>query len=157
MAGRPRKVVALATGKIGKEKRLNRKRQEEQIKLDREDLVKAPEWLSDFAKEEFYRIVRETEKISLLDNLDKNYLAMYADAYDRYVKATLELQKNGDVLETEKGPVTSPFLNVLTKAAKEMKDASKLLGLAITDRLRLIVPTKTEEKTENKYLKYLKA
>jgi len=153
--GRPRKIVALSTRKISKQEKLERMRQEKNIRLDRDELMEAPEWLSEVAKEEFYRVVREAGKIPLLDNLDKNYLAIYADAFDRYVNASRKLQEHGDVVSTEKnGLAVSPWLNVLTKAAKEMKDASKLLGLATTDRLRLIVP-KVEEKPENKFLKYL--
>ena len=35
MAGRPRKAVGVSKGKIGKEKRLSRKIQEEKIRVDR--------------------------------------------------------------------------------------------------------------------------
>ena len=56
MAGRPRKVIDISTGKIGKEAIKNRKIQEEKLKLGREQL-KAPEWLRDEAKEKMQEIL----------------------------------------------------------------------------------------------------
>ena len=84
MAGRPRKAVGVSTGKIGKEKRLNRKIQESKIRVDRLQLEEgAPDWLSPEAAEEYMRIVHEAGKIDLLDNIDRAFLAIYADNYDR--------------------------------------------------------------------------
>ena len=86
MGGRPRKIVGISTGKIGKEKRINRKIQEEKLRLDRDQLeAGAPPWLSPLAQEEYMRVVQEAGKIRLLDNLDLAVLAIYADNYDRYV------------------------------------------------------------------------
>ena len=45
-AGRPRKVVSISTGKIGKEKIKARLEQEKKIKVGREHLAEPPEWLS---------------------------------------------------------------------------------------------------------------
>lgn len=52
VAGRPRKALGLATGKIGKQEKLNRQVQEQKLKLDIDDL-NHPEWLSEFGQEEF--------------------------------------------------------------------------------------------------------
>ena len=85
MAGRPRKAVGVSKGKIGKEKRLNRKIQESKIKVDRLQLEEgAPDWLSPDAAEEYMRIVHEAGKVDLLDNIDRAFLAIYADNYDRH-------------------------------------------------------------------------
>ena len=53
MAGRPRKVVSISTGKIGKEKIKARLEQEKKIKVGREHLAEPPNWLSKNAKKEF--------------------------------------------------------------------------------------------------------
>ena len=53
MGGRPRKIVGISTGKIGKEKRINRKIQEEKLRLDRDQLeAGAPSWLPPLAQEQ---------------------------------------------------------------------------------------------------------
>lgn len=155
--GRPRKVVALSTGKIGKAEKLKRQAQESTVKIDRDDLERgAPDWLTERAKEEYLRVVREAAKVPFLDNLDKHIVAMYADAVDKYISAAEKLHKFGDVIKTDAGLTVSPYLAVQKKAEDTIFKCSSRLGLATTDRLRLIVP-KVEEKSENKYLKFLKA
>ena len=159
MRGRPRKVVAISTGKIGKEKRLNRAIQEKAIKLGRDQLeANVPAWLNCEAAAEYSRVVAEAAKINLLDNLDLSTLAIYADAYARYVEASRHMQDEGLTVAGAKGAeIPSPYLVIADKSANMIFKCSAKLGLATTDRLRLIVPTKTEEREENKFLKYLKA
>lgn len=156
MAGRPRKAVGVSKGKIGKEKQLNRKIQESKIKVDRLQLeVDVPEWLSPEAAEEYMRIVREAGKIDLLDNIDRAFLAIYADNYDRYTKASAALQKEGLTVMTEDGEFPSLYIKIANDAATQIHRCSTKLGLAATDRLKLIVPTATDDKPKNKFLKYL--
>lgn len=155
--GRPRKLIALSNRRISKKDKLERQRQESAIKTDREQLEAAPAWLTDEAKTEYLRVVQEAGKVPFLDNLDLHFVAMYADAYHRYIRAAEQLKKHGDVVKMEDGTVAiSPFLAVMKKAEDTIFKCSSRLGLATTDRLRLIVP-KVEEKAENKFLKYLKA
>ena len=153
MAGRPRKVTDLSTRKISKEERHNKKVQEEKIRLDREALeAGAPDWLSPDAAGEYNRIVTEAKKIELFDNLDLTVLALYADNYARYVDATRQIQRLGAVITSDTGKVfISPYIIIADKAATQILKCSTKLGLAVTDRLKLIVPTK-EEKSINKFL-----
>ncbi len=152
---RPRKVVGISTGKIGKQAKLNREIQEGQLKLDRKNLESgAPEWLSDIAAVEYNRVVYEAGKINLLDNLDLTVLAIYADNYSRYVEASGNLRNHGSLVPGKFGPVASPYVAIADKTATQILKCSAKLGLATTDRLKLIVPTK-EEKGVNKFLRYL--
>lgn len=155
--GRPRKIVDISTGKIGKDKIASRKQQEEKVKLERDQLV-APEWLSSTAKEEFERVVTEAGSINLLDNLDLGILAIYCNAYNCYVNLTNEIKQTGYLGERESRYGTyetvHPLLSAQEKYVKQIMQCSTKLGLATTDRLKLIVPTKDESAT-NKYLKYL--
>lgn len=156
MAGRPRKSVTVHKGKRSKEERLNRKIQESKIKVDRLQLeAGAPDWLSPDAAEEYMRIVREAGKIDLLDNIDRAFLAIYADNYDRYTKASAALQREGLIVATENGAYLSPYIKIASDAATQIHRCSAKLGLAATDRLKLIVPTATDDKPKNKFLKYL--
>ena len=90
----------------------------------------------------------------MLDNLDVAALAIYADQFDRYTKASLAIQKDGAVITGKSGRMMNPAVNVQVKAAELIAKMSTKLGLATTDRLKLIVPTK-EEKKVNKFLKYV--
>ena len=153
----PRKVIALSTAKIGKEKTMNRKRQEEELKIDRLAIENGPpEWLDETAAAEFMRVVHEAGKLPLFDNLDLSVLAVYAQNYSVFVEASTQLQKYGLVVKANGMPMPSPYVNVADKAAAKILQCSSKLGLAVTDRLKLIVPDKGEVKNDvNKYLKYL--
>lgn len=156
MGGRPRKIVDISTGKIGKEKRLNRKVQEEKLKLERDQLeAEAPAWLSADAQEEYMRVVQEAGKIRLLDNLDLAVLAIYADNYDRYMSASLALQRYGLTVMGKHERKPSPHIKIANDAATQILRCSTKLGLAATDRLKLIVPTQPEERPVNKFLRFL--
>ena len=158
MAGRPRKIISISAGKIGKEKRKSRLEQEQKIKVGREQLCSPPEWLSKGAKEEFERVVEEAGHVELLDNLDLGILAMYCNAYDCYVDITEKIQKTGYLgirkTANDEYQTVHPLLVAQEKYVKQIMQCSTKLGLATTDRLKLIVPQK-EESSTNKYLKYL--
>ena len=156
MAGRPRKVVEISTGKISKKEKLNRKLQEERIKVDRSAIESgAPKWLSPSAAAEYTRVVSEAKKINLFDNLDMAILAIYADSYDKYIEATKKISEDG-MIKVWKGQLyPSPYTTIADKMATQVLKCSTKLGLAVTDRLKLIVPTK-EEKSINKFLEHLK-
>ena len=157
--GRTRKVVAISTGKIGKEKRLNRKIQEQSVKIDREQLeTEVPKWLNREAAAEYRRVVAEAAKINLLDNLDMSTLAIYANAYAMYVEASTRMSEDGMTIMGPRGAESpSPYMAIADKCASQIFRCSTKLGLATTDRLKLIVPTQSEEREENKFLKFLKA
>ena len=156
MGGRPRKVVDISTGKIGKKKRINRKIQEEKLRLERDQLESgAPAWLSPFAAEEYMRVVQEAGKVNLLDNLDLAVLAIYADNYDRYIDASCALQRQGLTVMGKHEEKPSPYIKIANDAAVQIQRCSTKLGLAATDRLKLIVPTQAEEKPVNKFLRFL--
>lgn len=156
LAGRPRKKVELSTGKIGKDKIKSRKEIEEKLRLERNELL-VPEWMNEdpIAKGEFLRVVKEAGKINLLDNLDLSVVAIYAKAYSNYVKATIIIDKDGmTVLDSNAVEKVSPYVTAQEKYVKQIFSCSTKLGLATTDRLKLVVPTNTENEV-NKFLKYL--
>lgn len=155
MPGRTAKVIQLSTAKIGKQERLNRQIQEEKIKLDRSALeAGAPDWLNETAAAEYNRVVAEAKKINLFDNLDLTVLAIYADCYSRYIEAAKATREFGLTAQSRGAFTVSPYVEVADKAATQILKCSTKLGLAVTDRLKLIVPTK-EEKSVNKFLRYL--
>lgn len=152
--GRARKVISMRKGEMPKAERQAREEGEAKIKIDAENLV-APEWLTGEAEAEFYRVVSEARKIDYLDNLDLSVLAVYCDNYARYVNAACHLNNDGLINVTDSGYATpSPYMSILNQSAKNIFTCSSKLGLAITDRLKLIVP-QTKEKPKNKYEKFL--
>jgi len=154
-----RKIVDMSTRKISKEEKINRRRQEQELKIDRagiEGAGGAPAWLDDIARAEFDRVVYEAGKIPLFDNLDRSILAIYAANYSKFVTAEQNLQKYGHVIKANGMPMPSPYVNVSDKAAAKILQCSSKLGLACTDRLKLIVPTKEAASSPvEKWLQFL--
>lgn len=151
---RPRKTLAATKKNLTKAEIEQKQEQEERIKIDRENLS-APNYLTEKAQAEFERVVREAKKIEILDNLDLSILAIYSSAYAQYLEITEEIQKTDQAYRyvTEDNKI-SPLINAQDKIIKQIMTCSSKLGLATTDRLKLIVPKK-EEGATNKYLKYL--
>lgn len=157
---RPRKIVDMSTGKIGKDNIKKRREAEKKIKVDRDELV-APEWLRADAKEEFLRVVKAAEKIGLLDNLDLGVLTIYVNAYSGYVEVTKQIMgKKGKYTKSNKGAtinktIVNPLLITQEKFVKQIMQCSTKLGLSVTDRLKLVVPEKKDDTLKNKFAKYL--
>ena len=94
------------------------------------------------------------EDNDLFDNLDLTVLAIYADCYSRYIEAAKAAREFGLTAQSRGAFTVSPYVEVADKAATQILKCSTKLGLAVTDRLKLVVPTK-EEKSVNKFLRYL--
>ena len=152
--GRPRKVISMSTGNISKAQKAARAEGEKALKVSSDEL-RAPDWLPDKAALEFERVCRNAAQLGMLDNLDLSVLAVYADNYNRYIEASTQLSLHGHVITTDKGyAMPSPWVSILNQSAKNIFSCSAKLGLAVTDRLKLITPVK-EEKTVNKFVKFL--
>ena len=97
---RPKKPMAVSTGKISKEERANREAQEAKLKVERGGL-EPPSHLTPRAQEEFLRVVNECESIGILDNLDLSVLSIYAFAWDQYLNCAERIQEDGPVIVKE--------------------------------------------------------
>lgn len=156
--GRARKVVDISAGKIGKAERTSRKAQEESLRLGRGMLeAGAPEFLCKEAAEEYSRVVAEAGRIGLLDNLDMAVLAIYANEYAAYRRAaeTARLLPPVQRMSDDERKAYARCRADMKQAAAEIRGCSTKLGLSATDRLKLVVPARKDEKPANKYLKFL--
>lgn len=145
--GRPPKLSVVSTGKIGKEKIKEKKEFEKKIKTKCD--LKPPTWLDKDAKKEFKRVVKELQdtELNLLDNLDLSVLAIYTQAYSQYIEITKGLREMGMHLKPK-------YYRLQKMQVETIMQCSGKLGLAISDRLRLVVP-KGDKKEDNPFLKYI--
>lgn len=155
--GRPPKLSVVSSGKIGKEKKLQREIAESKLKVARD--LKPPTWLSKDAKKEFKRIVKESEPLELIDNMDLSVLAIYCESYATYIEITNKLNGSSITdIDDDANLIVNECAKDLIKLRKIQVDTimqcSSKLGLATSDRLRLVIP-KSEEKESNPFLKYL--
>ena len=152
--GRDRKVIEINKHHFTKKEMEVRKRTEEKYKINRDEL-KPLDSLTEEAKVEFERIVKEA---FWLDNLDRNDLNLYCFYWSKVKEIVAEASDAPEVIEMRSGDGCPKMVaNPLRKAIKdyhgEMRKISAKLGLTSIDRLKLAAPQ--EEKKISKFSKYL--
>lgn len=152
--GRQRKTTSTTKKHLTKKEIDQRANQEKKIKLERDDL-KVPDWLQDdlLAHNEFVRVVNAASKIDLWDNLDLSFIAIYCKAYSGYITVTKLIDENGYTVPGKESEKISPYVTAQNRYVEQIFKCSSKLGLATTDRLKLIVPE--GESKENKFTKYI--
>ena len=145
--GRPPKLSVVSKKHLTKAEKEAREKAENKIKTKAELLP--PSFLDIEAKREFKRVVDalNATELNLLDNLDLSILAIYAQSYAQYVNITKQL-RTADADEIHK------FYRLQKMQIETIMTCSNKLGLAISDRLRLVIP-KTEETPKNPFLQFL--
>lgn len=99
-----------------------------------------PRHLNDEARREWRRIVKLLMELGLYTEVDRAALAMYCQAWGRWVEAERELAKEGAVLTSCKGNLyQNPRLHVANKAWEQMRRILAEFGLTPSSRSRLVV------------------
>lgn len=125
---------------------------EKEIVLGNEQLQEPPTWLiNNIATEEWQRIITETNKISIIGNLDLNNLAGYCNSYAMYRKVTKQLIEEPLIIKKLSGgaltKVKNPLVDIQINYANEMRKFASLCGMTIDSRLKAAV-IKTNETQE---------
>lgn len=112
----------------------------------RRDIPQVPKHLSDEAKKEWHRIVKDLFDAGLFTAIDRTALAAYCQAYGRWVKAEALLENEGSMVEeTDKGyKYQSPYLSIANTAMDQMKKFLIEFGMTPAARSRIEVKPKDE-------------
>ena len=146
----PRKLVYMKTKHMSKAQRTAEEEAAEHFKAGTDELT-PPDWLPEEGKKEFCRVVKNAERLGMLDNLDLAELVIYAKNWSLFVSASKNIHTKGMVY---KKTALSPYILVAEKAENAIHKCSAKLGLAAVDRTRLVKP-QAEDKPANKYEKFL--
>lgn len=99
---------------------------------------RCPSHLSDEAKAEWKRISVHLAREGLLTQLDRTALALYCQAYGRWVEAEAKAVEHGLVVKTTNGnAIPNPYLGVANKAAKQMLEILVEFGMTPSSRTRV--------------------
>ncbi len=99
-----------------------------------------PRHLSAEAKREWKRTGRELLALGLMTEIDKAALAIYCQAWGRWVEAETALRTYGIMVRSPGGiPMQSPYLAVANKAMEQMRSLLAEFGLSPSSRTRLHV------------------
>ena len=98
-------------------------------------IPRCPRHLNDAAKAEWKRIGRTLHKLGLLTEIDGPQLALYCQAWGRWVEAEDELKKHSTIVKARTGwPIQSPYLAVANKAMEQMQRALSEFGMSPASR-----------------------
>jgi P27 family predicted phage terminase small subunit len=102
------------------------------------DKPTCPSHLSGEARKEWNRISKDLHQAGLLTRIDKTALAIYCQAWQRWVEAEENLKKVGPVVKSPSGyPVLNPFWSVANKAMSQMQKALVEFGMTPSSRSRI--------------------
>ena len=95
-----------------------------------------PEWLHEYAKQEWWRTAPELHVLGLLSSVDVACLAAYCSSYALWRQASEELDKL--LIETQAGdPRRSPLIKIIRDAASDMVRYAGEFGLSPVARTRI--------------------
>lgn len=148
---RPRQPtdLVLVKGKKHLTKKEIEERKNSEVKAN-VDKIEPPSYLPNNLKKEFNRIASELINIEIMSNLDCEALARFIVSEYNYQKVTKKLLKTG--VDNEK---YFNYLLMQEKLFKQCRQAASDLGLTISSRCKLVVPKPKEEKSQNKFSKFM--
>lgn len=126
-------------GHITKQEKAQRADAERALSDYPELTATAPEWLDELASKEWQRIVPLLKESAPISELDVSLIATHCALYSTVIQCTEEINKNGVIIDTKRGPQQSPYFMARDKAIKEMKAIDSQMALSPQSRLRLEV------------------
>ncbi|MFQ5625859.1 MAG: phage terminase small subunit P27 family, partial [Methyloligellaceae bacterium] len=98
-----------------------------------------PSHLTVGAKQEWRRLVKAMEHCEIFTQVDRQALAIYCEAYDRWVEALKVVRKTGYVVKDKKTnrAIINPYLRVANQAVDVMRQFGPELGFTPASRTRI--------------------
>jgi P27 family predicted phage terminase small subunit len=113
-----------------------------------------PEWLSPAAAKHWPMVAKQLRDAGVLTSLDSAALALYCEAFSRWMHANEQIAKFGPVVKAPSGfPVQSPFLAITNKAHEQMTKLLIEFGMTPSSRSRV---TKAPSGEQDQYAGFVK-
>lgn len=145
---RPREPVDLikAKGKKHLTKDEYEERKSEELDVPFKD-VKAPSYLATKQKRKFRELSKKLLALGIMTELDIDCLARYIISHDLYLKYTGEINH---VLEPDEVDLQTlkELQNMQDKTFKQAQAAARDLGLTITSRCKIVIPTPPDDEDD---------
>lgn len=103
-------------------------------------MPRCPSHLQGEARAEWRRVARGLHEAGLLTQMDRAALAIYCQAWERWVRAEGQVARHGEVVKTLAGNVMqNPYLSIANRAMKQMRDMARELGMTPSARSQIRV------------------
>ena len=98
----------------------------------------APPHLKGEARKEWYSISKKLHRLGLLTEIDVNALALYCQAFGRWVDAQKEIDKRGLLATTTNGNlVQSPYVGIANTAMRDCYTYLTAFGMTPSSRTKV--------------------
>ena len=102
------------------------------------EIPRCPSHLSPEAKREWKRVSLDLAGYGLLTRIDRAALALYCEAWGRWVDAEKALRTYGVMIKAPSGfPMQSPYLAIANKAMEQMRAMLGEFGMSPSSRTRV--------------------
>ena len=154
MSGQKQPIeLVLAKGKKNLTKAEIKERMSSEIKPIREG-IEAPDYLTKKQKSEFNKIANQLDELKIMSVTDVDALARYIISYDFYLHSVKQLRKS----DVKNDPYSfDKWSKIQERYFKQCRSSANDLGLSITSRCKIVVPTNNAPPPkENKFKKFEK-
>lgn len=105
-----------------------------------------PPHLKGAARTEWARITTELHALKIISRIDRAALAAYCQAWEDYVKACKQVEKEGAVIISDKGGAyQNPWVSIKNSSMDRMVRISSEFGMTPSSRARVKVEAPDEE------------
>jgi P27 family predicted phage terminase small subunit len=117
--------------------------------------ITCPEWLSEYAKEEWHRLEPHFVSMGILKGTDQASFALYCEAFARWRQLLLASHKSPPVFKSERheGFVKNPIYSQLKDAAVELRLMLREFGLTPSARAGIRVTVTNPQPAERLFTK----
>lgn len=110
-----------------------------------------PAFLAGPAREMWDQVVAELQRLQLLKPIDRAALTALCLTWERLCEAQRIVERDGMVIDTEKGPVKNPAVMILEAASKELRAWSSEFGLTPSSEGRLGIQVPDDADDDNPF------
>lgn len=128
-------------------------RRQSEVKLPKPKKISPPKWLPGYLKEEFKALAKELLEADMgAAGLDRDTIGRYLVASRQYTAAAIQVQ---DALDAENSEKAAEWMNIQDKCFKQANKCANDMGMTLTSRCKLVVPTKKEDPGEDEFTAFL--
>lgn len=132
-------------GKKHLSKREEAERRAGEVRVERPKTATPPRWLPEALKKDFRSLGKQLIQAGLYTKLDADTLGRYLIAHQQWLQATAETAKYLQARDVENADAWGKLQE---RYFKQARNCANDMGLTVTSRCRLVIPSADPQKTE---------
>ena len=118
-------------------------RRQSEVKLPKPKKISPPKWFPEYLKGEFKALAKELLEADMgAAGLDRDTIGRYLVASRQYTAAAIQVN---DALDAQDAEKAAEWMNIQDKCFKQANKCANDMGMTLTSRCKLVVPSKKDE------------